>query len=259
MPKIFLSHKTEDKSLVLKAEQVLMQSLIETWMDKDSMAGGDQLGDKILKGINESAVFAAFISERYFDSNWCPKEFQHAYQRSIAGQIRILPILIGDVQKILEKSKENSTINSVLSTTKYVTFDQYDPQKSHQEILDAIWNPAFEKVRFKPVKSVTLEGLPMQIISFETDSLPSDFLNTWQFSLDKFISTDPEDDKPIKFGQSIGFFGRGPNWIYGYLAIPLANKRNVFMYNTSTNDFICVYANRDRPELLGKTVKHHNA
>ena len=246
MPKAFLSHKFQDKTIVLRVEKYLKQSLVETWVDIEGMSGGETLSSKVIDGINESQVFIAFISERYFDSNWCPAEFTRAYQLRLNGKIRIIPVLLGDKEQILKKSAENSLINSLLDEVKYIEFDDFDFQKSAEEIRRAVWKP--EKIKFKPIRNVEIQGIKLQVISFEVDReppLPSDYLKEWKFRIEKFAAKDEEgndDDKPIRFNGAVGFSGAGPNWLYTYLTIPLANRHDIFVFNSFTNDFICVYA-----------------
>lgn len=255
MPIAFLSHKSLDKKIVLDVERHLKRSLIETWIDMDGMQGGDTLSNKILEGINHSQVFIAFISEKYFDSHWCPEEFKRAYQLRLKGIIKIIPVLIGDVKAILEKSSENTIINSILDEVKYIEYDIYDPLKSNEEIVKAVWKG--ELIRFRPIKDLNINNIQLQVISFETEKdIPSDYLMSWQFKLDKFIAEGIGGDAPIRFGTALVFFGRGPNWLYTFLTIPLANKRNIFVYNSFTDDFICVYAISSSKELLGTTFRY---
>ena len=69
--KVFLSHAAEDKPVV---EQVYLRLRshypeIETWLDKYEILGGDDLIEKIHKGIAESDKFLIFLSRQFFFSS----------------------------------------------------------------------------------------------------------------------------------------------------------------------------------------------
>ncbi len=157
------------------------------------------------------------------------------------------------MSKVLEMSNEHDEIKGVLEDNKYITFDKYNPDDSIKEILDAVWEG--EKVRFYPVKSISKNGVELQVVSFAVGDLPTDLFRSWTFKLEDFISNSPEEDKPIKNGTAVGFYGRGSAWLYAHLCIPLYNKKPVFVYNADTKGYICVYATRNSKHLLGTTIK----
>lgn len=252
MPRVFLSHKSQDKDKVLAINAHLKRALIDTWIDVDGMQAGDALATKIHHGIAESPAFIAFISERYFDSDWCPEELEAAYNLKVKKKLRIIPVLMGDREAFLEKG--NFIINNLIESTKCLDYKPENPEQTANELIKAVWKP--EPIRFSKIREIEHEGIKLQVVSFETDNpLPADLFQDWHFRLDDFMAESPAHvHQPIRHDTAVGFFGRGPNWVYSYLAIPLANKREIFMYNTVTEGYICVYARQARAELLGKVI-----
>ncbi|NUM80789.1 Eco57I restriction-modification methylase domain-containing protein [bacterium] len=64
MPKIFLSHKSQEKSLVLTIKSRLEKYLIDCWVDKDQIEGGDHLHETLIPAIDASEVVVIFLSEK---------------------------------------------------------------------------------------------------------------------------------------------------------------------------------------------------
>ena len=72
----FLSHQWDSKPLVEALKRRLEQRAgVRCWVDTEQMAAGAWLFDAIQDGIDESAVFMAFVSDKYTESDNCNKEF----------------------------------------------------------------------------------------------------------------------------------------------------------------------------------------
>jgi len=50
--------------------------------------------ERVLPKVDESAVFVALLSERYWDSDWCRREFEYAEQRWAEGKLTFLPYFL---------------------------------------------------------------------------------------------------------------------------------------------------------------------
>ena len=71
----FLSHNWGDKPIVEELKRRLEQRPgVRCWIDTEQMAAGAWLFDAIQDGIDESAVFMAFVSEGYVASDNCNKD-----------------------------------------------------------------------------------------------------------------------------------------------------------------------------------------
>lgn len=256
MPKVFLSHNHQDKIRVHQIAAHLNDNLIECWIDRDGLQAGDKLKPEIRSAIEESEIFIAFLSKAYLESAWCKEEFRTASQGRKSGKRpwRVFLVLLEEREAI--EKQASVQINEMLYEVLNINWPKGRTAPDiAEQLLEEIWKG--EQVRFYPIKSIEFERTNLQVISFGLkEDLLSNFLQHWTFNLNPFISRRPEEDKPIKFGTAIGFSGKAPNWIYTYLAIPLANTRDVFVFNTYTEDFICVYARPCSPGLLGSTITY---
>jgi mitogen-activated protein kinase 1/3 len=75
----FLSHSWSNKAVVEELKRRLEQRPgVRCWIDTEQMAAGAWLFDAIQEGIDESAVFMAFVSDTYLASDNCGMEFSLA-------------------------------------------------------------------------------------------------------------------------------------------------------------------------------------
>ena len=91
---LFLSHSWTNKEFVKTFKAKVEAKGVKCWIDDERMAAGDYLYDEIRIGVEESQVFAAFVSEPYVQSDNCNKEFSLA----VDWKRPILPIRLIDGQ-----------------------------------------------------------------------------------------------------------------------------------------------------------------
>jgi hypothetical protein len=252
MPRVFLSHKSEDKRIVLKIQQYLYQNFIESWVDKQDLPGGAPLWETINSGIHQVKYFMLVLSKNFSKSDWGKEEFSVAYTRKIKGQLKIIPVFLVDENKP-DLSAFSQEIQTLLENVKYVEFDLYNQEAGCQAIVDAIW--AHESVKFYPLEMIEIQAQKLQLIRFQTATkdLPTSFLQTWDFQIDKFIADHDNDGKLIKPGFPVAFSGAAPNWLITYLTIPFKNLRDVFLFNKASEDYICVHSRKN--DMIGKVLK----
>ena len=68
--RIFLSHKSVDKSLVYRYHKALSRIGFSPWLDKEDMPVGSNLERDILKGFEESCAAVFFITENFKDESY---------------------------------------------------------------------------------------------------------------------------------------------------------------------------------------------
>lgn len=92
--KVFLSHSSKDKESYVKivAEKLGAGNFVyDAWTFEE----GERTGDEIVKGIDESAIFAFFISDPALESQWVKDEVARAEMRLSDQQLKkIYPIII---------------------------------------------------------------------------------------------------------------------------------------------------------------------
>ena len=96
--KIFLSHKSPDKTLVRNFKQTLEMLGFLPWLDEDAMAAGMELERSILKGMRESCSAVFFITPRFADENYLAAEINYAIQeyRSKPGKFSIVTLILAE-------------------------------------------------------------------------------------------------------------------------------------------------------------------
>lgn len=95
MKKVFLSHKSEDKTFVEYVANCIGKD--NCIYDKYTFEDGMPTLQEILKGLNETDLFVIFISRRALESKWVKKEIREAHVRLDSQDIRkIYPIIIDE-------------------------------------------------------------------------------------------------------------------------------------------------------------------
>lgn len=247
MPKVFLSHKSQEKPFVLKIKKRLDQYLIDCWIDKEEIEGGSHLQETLIPAIKESDTVVIFFSERFVASKWCIEEMETAYRKSK----HIIPVMLGDSATV--KANGNSTVETILEKYVFIQANEYDAEATADQIASAIQKNL--PVKFNPLELLTIDGVTVQHIQVEHGELPDDLLLNWHFDIQQFLAGDKNDSKPIRSDLPVAFSGFRPQWLLAYFAVPLLNKRDVFVYNFPSKAFICAYSLRDS-KLLGKVLKY---
>jgi len=75
---LFLSHSWVNKDFVEAFKTKVEAKGVKCWIDTEQMPAGSALHDEIQKGLKNSRVFVAFISEAYVRSDNCNMEFSLA-------------------------------------------------------------------------------------------------------------------------------------------------------------------------------------
>lgn len=252
MPQAFLSHSTKDKQLVLKVRDHLDNSLVYTWIDQRNIPGGGSLIQQIMQGISKSQYFLAFLSNDYLQSNWCFDELEQAYALHQDGKVTIIPILLESQDQLDLKSLADTRRafwEAVFKRIKYVEFDRHNVAQSLNNVAEAFWRN--ELIRFEPIRTIKVNGTELQVVEFKIpgSNLPVDFLRHWDLKIEDFLATSPHEHKPIKFEVPVALYGPGPNWLYAFLTLPFKNRNTVFVFNSRTSEYICVYSKTAGIEL----------
>jgi TIR domain-containing protein len=101
-PRVFVSHAREDKErFVLDfATKLRSQHDVDAWLDRWEMRPGDSLIQKIFdEGIGQAEAVIVIISEHSINKPWVRKELDVSTVRQIEDDIKLIPVVIGDVEK----------------------------------------------------------------------------------------------------------------------------------------------------------------
>jgi hypothetical protein len=94
MIKTFLSHSSKDKGLYVRivADKIGQNNCV---YDEYTFEAGMKPFEEIMRGLNESQLFVAFISEAALQSRWVQLELLQAQRKLDHGQLsRVFPIII---------------------------------------------------------------------------------------------------------------------------------------------------------------------
>ena len=92
MPRVFISHSTQDRAFVEQEIVALLERCgVETWYSKDSIQPTDQWERSILQGLKSCDVFLLVMSPRSAQSPWVKREVDWVF---IKGGRRIIPVLM---------------------------------------------------------------------------------------------------------------------------------------------------------------------
>ena len=93
---IFLSNAGVDDALASQVARAFELHNISYfhYLYHNTIEKGSDWQDKVLPKVDESAVFVALLSERYWDSDWCRRESEYAEQRWTEGKLTFLPYFL---------------------------------------------------------------------------------------------------------------------------------------------------------------------
>ncbi len=112
--KVFLSHSSADKSIVISVALDLQQRGISTWLDAFDILPGESIMTKINSGIEECSFALLFLSKNSVESNWVTKEWETMLWDEInLGKVKIIPIKL-----------EECEIPKILQSKKYIDFSK---------------------------------------------------------------------------------------------------------------------------------------
>lgn len=112
--KVFLSHSSADKSIVISIALDLQEKGINTWLDAFDILPGESIMTKINDGIEECNLALLFLSKNSVKSNWVTKEWETMLWDEInSGKVKIIPIKL-----------EECEIPKILQSKKYIDFSE---------------------------------------------------------------------------------------------------------------------------------------
>jgi hypothetical protein len=110
--KIFISYSHHDKEIAQFIYKNLLESKHEVWIDSLKIKEGDNVAEKIDKGIDQADIVLLLVSKYALSSEWVQREFSAiAFQQLSSKKKHILPLKL-----------DNSEVPSYLSNYLYLDF-----------------------------------------------------------------------------------------------------------------------------------------
>ena len=277
MPKLFLSHSSNDKPLVTTIYQQLHSAFLSPWMDKTHLYIGDRLEEEIFPAIEASDFFVPFFSDTFGnktveEKDWCIREYKHALKHKKTT----LPIILLKEGELFKSGRfpkwfeqlpapiQKDAIDKACCIHNYnLTFTNMDKaiRSLSNSVSKAAWGKEEEVIVFKPIDIKYLAGQPAHFIEFDfVGHLPEEVLDTIKEDMNVERLLKEDTGTGHKFGTlPIIFSGTSVNWLLTYLTIPLFNKvHSIWVYNRKFNKAVCVYElnpPKDKEQQLVGKVK----
>jgi hypothetical protein len=115
--RVFLTHATPDKPLVIEVAKQLKAAGIAYWVDHEQIEFGDSIVSKIESGLESSKYVVACLSKNFGKSNWSRGEYGPILYREFSGNTerRVIPLS-------LDGSTDTSSVPILLSDKLRVDF-----------------------------------------------------------------------------------------------------------------------------------------
>ncbi|MEC8325515.1 MAG: toll/interleukin-1 receptor domain-containing protein [Pseudomonadota bacterium] len=161
---VFLSHNHKDKEFVRRLARDIECHGIRVWIDDAEMNIGDSLVQKIREGIDNVDYFAVILSNNSINAPWVKNELDVAMNYQIEGRLKILPIIL-----------ENVELPSFLVGKLYSNFSNLSEYTNELEKIIKSMGVAFNKNVVGPqtssnlgksLDSATMLGLPIMSAPF---------------------------------------------------------------------------------------------
>jgi len=132
--KVFLSHSSKDKSLVISVALDLKAKNIDTWLDAVDILPGESIISEINNGLSNCDFVLLFLSKNSVKSNWVTKEWETILWDEVnSNKVKIIPIKLDDceIPKILQTKKYINFIDYNLGIKQLIdTLQKYEKRKS---------------------------------------------------------------------------------------------------------------------------------
>jgi hypothetical protein len=128
-PIVFFSYSYNDKPIVLEVAEQFRLAGIEVWLDLSEIHFGDNIRERIDRGLDSADFIAFFVSYSSLEKPWTRRELNAIISRQLSGDrgAKVLPILLEDVD-----------IPPVLRDIRFMDLRDHDVKSKAQEMIDAI-------------------------------------------------------------------------------------------------------------------------
>ncbi|MGH3935576.1 MAG: CHAT domain-containing protein [Pseudonocardiaceae bacterium] len=94
---VFLSYRSTDRGVVEEFAEWLRRDGIDAWYDGWEIAPGEDIVAKMDEGIDRCGAGLIFVSLAWFEGLWAQDEYTSLAFRKVEDDIRLVPVLVGDV------------------------------------------------------------------------------------------------------------------------------------------------------------------
>lgn len=150
VPKVFISHSSEDKDSVGTLAERLRQNNVDAWYADWEIRPGDSIVQKINQGLEECDVFVIVVSRNSVASRWVREELSSAVVKCIGDKAQIIPVRL-----------DESPVPAVINHLHWVRMPP--PEEEFNKLLKAIFG-----VSSKPSLGATPEFINRGLARLQT-------------------------------------------------------------------------------------------
>ena len=132
VPKVFLSHSSEDKTLARKIQIALQGSGLNVWNPDSETFPGDNWAKIRGQALETSNAMIVLLSPESVNSGEVRSDIQYALGNR-AYENRLVPVLVGDPQRIPQQK-----IPWILRKSKMITLPDREAGEGFQQIVEAL-------------------------------------------------------------------------------------------------------------------------
>jgi hypothetical protein len=127
-PTAFLTYSHADKEIVKQVAHQLLEQGVNVWYDAHQIGAGDNIADRVDRGVESADFLVFFMSESSLRSAWVTREVDAAITRQASGSgVRVLPVLL-----------DNSALPPLFRSVHYVDLRDDNVENAVRVLLRAI-------------------------------------------------------------------------------------------------------------------------
>ncbi|MGW3411713.1 TIR domain-containing protein, partial [Streptomyces sp. NPDC000888] len=94
----FVSYAHEDEPWAKALAENLVRLRLHVWLDQWELVGGQLVASRLQDGLAGAGAVVPVVSRHWTESGWCGEEFAAAMAKAVAGEQRVFPVLLGEVE-----------------------------------------------------------------------------------------------------------------------------------------------------------------
>ena len=129
---VFISYTQNDSKVAQRFSEVLKESGVNVWFDKEKIFPGDNWAAKVSEGLEDSQAMIVLLSPESVNSSSLLKEIEYALSQK-RYKWRLFPVILGDPDKISDKD-----IPWVLKRLNMIYLDERNERETMEKITNAL-------------------------------------------------------------------------------------------------------------------------
>jgi hypothetical protein len=137
--RVFISYASKDEPLAAKIVASLEEAGLDAWYKKREILPGDNWAEKIATGLRDSNAMIVLVTSHALESDAVQSSISYALSEPAFSQ-RLIPVIVGDADEVLDLDKKMPWILKHLRTFKLSK--EGENQERFKEIAQALKDAA---------------------------------------------------------------------------------------------------------------------